>query len=347
METQPVDLRSDTVTRPTAGMRRAMADAEVGDDVYGEDPTVRALEERTAELLGTEAAVFVPSGTMGNQIAIHLLADRGADVLLEAGCHVYVYELGAMAAWTGALPRVLQGERGLLDPGDVRRAVAPPVEYLARTRLLLLENTHNTAGGIVLRPERHAALVEAARDHELRVHLDGARLLNAAVALGRPPAELTAGVDTVMVCLSKGLGAPVGSVLCGTAALMREARIVRKRMGGGMRQVGVLAAAGLYALEHHVERLAEDHARAARLARALAELGPFRIDPATVETNIVVTAVDPVEDAPTILRALAERGVLAGGMGPGRIRFVTHLDVDDVGLDRAIDALREVAAGVA
>jgi threonine aldolase len=335
-----VDLRSDTVTRPTAAMRRAMAEAEVGDDVYGEDPTVRALEETAAAMVGHERAMFVPTGTMGNQIAVHLHAPRGSDVLLEAGSHVYNYELGGMAAWSGALPRVLHGEEGLLDPGAVERAVSPATYYMARTRLLVLENTHNHAGGVVLPPDRQRALLATARGRDLAVHLDGARLFNAAAALGRAASELAAGFDSVMVCLSKGLGAPVGSVLCGSQGFVQEARVVRKRMGGGMRQAGILAAGGLHALRHHVDRLVDDHRRARRLAETLASLPGFRIDPHRVETNIVIAGVEPAERLPSVLEGLRARGVLAGGMGPGRIRFVTHLDVDDAGLDRAVEALR-------
>jgi len=339
-----VDLRSDTVTRPTAEMRKAMAAAEVGDNVYGEDPTVRRLEETAAARVGCQAALFVPSGTMGNQIAIHLYASPGTDVLLEAGSHVHRSELGAMAAWTGATARALAGEDGLLSPGEVERAIAPPAYYVARATLLVLENTHNFAGGVVLPQERKEALVAVARRHGLAVHLDGARIFNAAAALGLPAAEVAAGCDTVMFCLSKGLGAPVGSLLCGSREAMEEARVVRKRLGGGMRQAGILAAAGLVALERHVDRLAEDHRRARRLAEAVAELPGCVLDPAGVRTNIVIAAVEPGERLPALLEALRGQGVLAGAMGPGRLRLVTHLDVDDAGIGRAVAALRTVAA---
>jgi threonine aldolase len=339
-----VDLRSDTVTRPTPAMREAMARAEVGDDVYGEDPTVRRLEERAAELTGHEAALFVPTGSMGNQIAINLQTRPGSDVLVEQGSHVYCYELGAMAAWSGALPRVLRGRRGLLEPEQVAAAIAPEIYYMAPSALLVLENSHNHAGGVVLPPALLESLVAAARKGGLRIHLDGARIFNAAAALGIDARRLAAGVDTVMFCLSKGLGAPVGSMLCGDAELMGEARVVRKRMGGGLRQAGVLAAAGLHALEQHVGRLPEDHARAARLARALAELPQFEIDPATVQTNIVIAALRRPGDTDRLIAALRAEGVLAGAMGPGRIRFVTHLDVDDAGLERALRVLRALPA---
>jgi threonine aldolase len=339
-----VDLRSDTVTRPTTRMRAAMASAEVGDDVYGEDPTVRRLEETAAARLGTESALFVPSGTMGNQIAIHLQAPRGSDVLVEASSHVHRSELGAMAAWTGATARALAGEDGLLAPEVVEAAVPPAVYYLSPARLLVLENTHLHGGGVPLPQDRKEALLAVARRHGLAVHLDGARLFNASIALGVPVAALAEGCDTVMFCLSKGLGAPVGSMLCGGRALLAEARAVRKRLGGGMRQVGILAAAGLVALEDHVERLHEDHARARALAVALAGLPGFDVAPERVRTNIVLAGVRPPLEVPVVLEALRTRGVLAGAWGPDRIRFVTHLDVGDEALGKAVDALRAVAA---
>ena len=340
MSAAPVDLRSDTVTRPTPAMRQAMAEAEVGDDVYGEDPTVRALEERAAATVGTEAALFVPSGTMGNQIAIHLGARPGTEVLVEGGSHVYNYELGAMAAWSGAMPRPLEGEAGVLDPDEVERRGKAKPYYHSRVSMLVVENTHNHAGGTVTPVAVKDALLRAAAACDLETHLDGARIFNAAAALGTSARELAAGFDTVMFCLSKGLGAPVGSVLCGSRDRMRDARVIRKRLGGGMRQAGVLAAAGLHALEHHVERLGEDHARAKRLASALADHPAFRIDPRSVVTNIVIAEVAPAWTVERVLDTLEREGVLAGGMGPGRVRFVTHLDVDDAGVERALSALR-------
>jgi threonine aldolase len=249
-----------------------------------------------------------------------------------------------MAAWTGATARALPGEDGLLSPEALEQAIGSPAYYTAKARLLVLENTHNYAGGIVLTQDRKEALLAVARRHGLAVHLDGARLFNAAAALGRSARELAAGCDTVMFCLSKGLGAPVGSMLCGSAETIAEGRVVRKRLGGGMRQAGILAAAGLVALDRHVQRLAEDHRRARRLAEVLAELPGFRLDPSRVTTNIVISAVHPPERLPAVLEALRERGILAGAMGWGRLRLVTHLDVDDEGLARAVDALRTVAA---
>ncbi len=337
-----VDLRSDTVTRPGPEMRAAMAAAEVGDDVYREDPTVEALEVEAAARIGHEAALFVPSGTMGNQIAIHLLAPRGSEAIVEAGSHVYNYELGAMAAWSGVLPRVLRGSRGCLDPDEVRETGRPRAYYDSRVTLLLVENTHNHAGGTVLRPEAAAALLAAARDRGLAAHLDGARIWNAAAALGVPAASLAEGFDTVMFCLSKGLGAPVGSLLCGSRARIEEARVVRKRMGGGMRQAGVLAAAGLVALRANTARLVDDYVRARRLAEVLEATPTLRIRSEDVETNIVIAEADPPSLDAEWIGALRERGVLAGGMGHGRIRFVTHLDVDDAGLERAADAIGAV-----
>ncbi len=337
-----VDLRSDTVTKPTPAMRRALADAEVGDDVYGEDPTVARLEERAAELIGHEAALFVPTGTMGNQIAVNIHTRPGTDVLLEAGSHVYLYELGAMAAWSGAVPRPIEGRNGMLDRELLAAAVPPDVYYLAPATLVVLENSHNHAGGRVMNPELHDELVAEARGLGLHVHLDGARIFNSATALGVDADELAKGVDSVMFCLSKGLGAPVGSMLCGSRDLIRQARVVRKRMGGGMRQAGVLAAAGLYALDHHIDRLADDHARAGRLAEAVADNPLFELDPSTVETNIVIAALRRPQCGARILEDLKSRGVLAGAMGEGRIRFVTHLDIDDAALDRAVAALSEL-----
>jgi threonine aldolase len=338
--TSLIDLRSDTVTRPTPAMRRAMAEAEVGDDVYGEDPTVNRLQEEAAARVGFEASLFVPTGCMGNLIAVQLLARRGTEAIVETGSHVYNYELASMASLAGVLPRVLPGAGGVPDVLEVERACRPKSYDDAAVSLLLLENTHNHAGGTVLAQDAKSTLLEAARRHGVRAHLDGARLFNAAEALGLPAASVAQGFDSVMFCLSKGLGAPVGSMLCGGASFIEEARVARKRLGGGMRQAGVLAAAGLVALREGVDRLADDHARARRLAEALAGLPGFDIDPTSVVTNIVIAAVDPPDSTGERLEALRAHGVLAGTMGRGRIRFVTHRDVDDAGIDRAIDALR-------
>ncbi|HUC43350.1 MAG TPA: GntG family PLP-dependent aldolase [Candidatus Sulfotelmatobacter sp.] len=335
-----IDLRSDTVTKPSAAMRRAMAEAEVGDDVYGEDPTVARLQEEAAAAVGFPAALFVPTGTMGNEIAVQLLARRGTEAIVDADSHIYNYELAAMAAGAGVLPRVLRGTRGAPDADEVEIECRPKPYYDAPVSLLLLENTHNHAGGTVLPQSRKAALLDAARRHGVRAHLDGARIFNAATALSESAAAVASGFDSVMFCLSKGLGAPVGSMLCASAELIREARVIRKRLGGGMRQAGVIAAAGLVALRENRERLADDHVRAKRLAEALAATRGFRIDPAEVETNMVIVEVDPPERAEAVIEDLKARGVLAGMMGYGRVRFVTHLDVDDAGIERAIRALR-------
>jgi threonine aldolase len=335
-----VDLRSDTVTRPSAAMRRAMAEATVGDDVYGEDETVNALQEEAAALMGFEAALFVPSGTMGNLIAVQLHAQRGTEAIVEAASHVYNYELASMAALAGVLPRVVRGVRGFPDPAEVELLCRKKSYYHAPVTLLLLENTHNHAGGAVLPMERKDGLIAAARRHGVPVHLDGARVHNAAVALALSPAEVVAGFDSVLFCLSKGLGAPIGSMLCGTSGFVEKARVARKRLGGGMRQVGVVAAAGRIALRDNISRLAEDHARARRLAEALVGVPGLRVDPAGVETNIVIAEVDPPEAVADWLEYLRARGILAGTLGRGRIRFVTHLDVDDDGVDRAIALVR-------
>ena len=332
-----VDLRSDTVTRPTPAMRRAMAEAEVGDDVYGEDPTVRRLEERAAELMGFDAGLFVPTGTMGNQIAVHLHTVPGSEVVGDAGCHVFNFEMGAMAALSGALPRPVPSPDGIPDPGAVERAIQPPAGYRTPTRLLLLENTHNLAGGRVLPAKRMRELVAVARRHGIAVHLDGARIHNAAAALGVPAAELAEGCDTVMFCLSKGLAAPVGSLLVGSAEAIAEARRIRKLFGGGMRQAGVLAAAGLVALDEMRLRLAEDHATARTLAGRIAALPAFDLDPATVETNIVFFGLRPEfpQSAAEFVGRLREHGVLAHALGPDRIRMVTHYEIGPDDIDHA------------
>ncbi len=332
-----IDLRSDTVTHPTPSMRRAMAAAEVGDDVYGEDPTVRRLEERAAALLEREAALFVPTGTMGNQIAVHLHTVRGSEVVGEAGSHVFNFEMGAMAALSGALPRPVPTEDGILEPEQLERAIQPRAGYRTPTALVLLENTHNLAGGRVTPLARMRELVGLARRYGLPVHLDGARIHNAAAALGVSAAELAAGCDSVMFCLSKGLAAPVGSMLVGDAAFIAEARRIRKMFGGGMRQVGVLAAAGLVALEEMLPRVAEDHATARRLAELIAEVPAAVLDPGSVETNIVFFSLAP--GSPLTAAELVERlrveGVLANALGPDRVRMVTHYEISMEDVERA------------
>jgi threonine aldolase len=333
---QPIDLRSDTVTRPTPEMRRAMAGAEVGDDVYGEDPTVNRLEARAAEVLGMEAALFVPSGTMGNAIAIRILTQRGDEVLVERRSHVVRYELSGMSVLSGVLPRMVDAPGGHLTPEHVRAAVAPRAYYKSDVSLVVLENTHNLGGGTVQRVEEVQAVVAAARECGFRVHLDGARIWNAAVALGVPPSALAKGVDTVMSCLSKGLCAPVGSVLASSRERIEEARRARKLLGGGMRQAGILAAAGLVALDTLVPRLAEDHANARLLAEALGRGEGVRVTP--VETNIVVAALEG-RSAPDVVGVLRREGVLANAMDASTLRLVTHRDVSREDCERAAAAI--------
>jgi threonine aldolase len=333
----PIDLRSDTVTRPTRPMRHAMATAEVGDDVYAEDPTARRLEERAAELLGKEKALFVPSGTMANQIAIALHTRPGDEVIIGEGAHSYFYESGAAPALWG-VQFAVAGKGGLFTAAEAEAAIRPAAYYMPRTSLVAIENTHNWGGGIVFPQDDVLAIAKLARTRGLAVHLDGARIWNAAVATGRSAAELAAPFDTASACFSKGLGAPVGSVLAGSAADMERARRLRKMLGGGMRQVGILAAAALHALEHHRERLAEDHANARALAEGLAEIPGVTVDLARVQTNIVMFE-SPRPATEVVARAL-ERGVLLHAFGPTRVRAVTHLDLDRAAVDRALVEIR-------
>ncbi|MBI3092342.1 MAG: aminotransferase class I/II-fold pyridoxal phosphate-dependent enzyme [Candidatus Tectomicrobia bacterium] len=338
-----IDLRSDTVTKPTAGMRRAMAAAEVGDDVFGEDPTVNRLQAVAAELLGKEAALFVPSGTMANQLAIRCQTELGDEVLIERGSHPFNYEVAGAAAISGVQLIPLDGRRGLLDAAQIAAAARPPAAYLAPITLLCLENTHNRGGGSVYTLERLTAVSEAARRRGLRVHLDGARLFNACVATGTPAADFARCAESVSFCLSKGLGAPVGSVLAGPRQLIARAVRFRRMLGGGWRQAGMLAAAGLYALEHHVERLAEDHANARRLAEGLATIEGVLLDPATVETNIVVFDIAGAGlEVNTAVARLAEAGVRLVPFGPTLLRAVTHLDLRRGDIERALHLMRQV-----
>jgi threonine aldolase len=333
---KPIDLRSDTVTRPTPEMRKAMAEAEVGDDVYGEDPTVNRLEARAAEALGMEAALFVPSGTMGNAIAIRILAERGDEVLAERRSHVVRYELSGMSVLSGVMPRMVDAPGGHLTPAHVRAAVAPRAYYKSDVSLVVLENTHNLGGGTVQGVEEFQAVVAAARECGFHVHVDGARIWNAAVALGVEPAALARGADTVMACLSKGLCAPVGSVVASSRERIEKARRARKLLGGGMRQAGVIAAAGLVALDTLVPRLAEDHANARLLGEALARGRGVRVAP--VDTNIVVATLEG-RAAPDVASALSEAGVLAIAMDALTLRLVTHRDVSREDCERAAAAI--------
>ena len=342
---KPIDLRSDTVTRPTESMRRAMASAEVGDDVYGEDPTINRLEELGAEMVGHEAALFMASGTMGNATAVMTHTGKGDEVLLESEAHIFYFEGGGAALLAGCQTRTIPGTRGILDPADVSAAVRPENVHFPRTGLLCLENTHNRGGGTCISPERTRELAAAAHAHGVPVHLDGARVFNAAAAAGVDVRELTRPVDSVQFCLSKGLAAPVGSLLAGDADFIREARRMRKALGGGMRQAGIIAAAGIVALEEMVERLPEDHARARRLAEALDSMDPFTVDLETVQTNIIIFDVDPAFDtAANFCSDLAALGVRANPTGAQRIRFVTHYEIDDDDVNTAIDCISEIVS---
>lgn len=335
---KPVDFRSDTVTQPGEAMRRAMAAARVGDDVLGEDPTVRALEERIAALLGKERALFVPSGTMGNQLALRAQSQPGQQLICHVDSHVQRYEGGAPAALSGLQVSCVHDAHGNLPWDAIAPLLGDPDDvHAAEPAILSFENTHNRCGGRVLDADLARASADRAHAQGMRVHLDGARLWNAAVASGSSPAELAAHADTVSVCLSKGLGAPVGSLLAGSAATVRRAHRLRKQWGGGMRQAGILAAAGLFALDHHLERLAEDHARARRLA-AQAEHPELRVV-GPPDTNIVLFDVVSGRDATAIAGDLARAGLLVSTSG-ARVRMVTHLDVDDGDCDRALDLLR-------
>ena len=337
-----IDLRSDTVTRPTPEMRRAMAEAEVGDDVYGEDPTVNRLQEAAARLLGFEAALWVPSGVMGNEIAIRLLTRPGDEVLVEERSHVVQYELAGIAALSGVQPRVLSAEDGVLTPAIIEEARRPYAYYRSDATLAVLENTHNLAGGTVYTVEQTRDAVAACRAAGMRVHLDGARLWNASVALGVPPRALAEGFDTVMVTLSKGLCAPAGSLLLASRERIEEARRVRKQLGGGMRQVGILAAAGLVAIETMIPRLHEDHAHARLVGDALAAVSGLRVPP--VRTNIAV-GVLPRPDAPAVVAALRDRGVLATAMDARTLRLTTHHDVSRADCEHAAALLLETLRG--
>jgi threonine aldolase len=343
MPTPIVDLRSDTVTKPSPAMRRAMHDAEVGDDVYREDPTVNRLQERAAETFGREAGLYVVSGTMGNQTAIKVLTRHGQEVVCEERCHIYNFEMAMMTAFSGVLPRTIRAEDGILTWGLIAPHIRARNDYRARTGLVELENTSNLAGGSVYPLEISTDIVERAHAAGLPVHLDGARIFSASVALGRSVVDLTKGFDSVMFCLSKGLGAPVGSVLVGSKEFIEEARIVRKMLGGGMRQAGVLAAAGLIALEEGPKRLHIDHANAKFLAQGLAEIPGIKIDPSKVVTNILFLDVSGTGlTSYEISKRLAAQGILANGTTPQIMRMVTHLDVDRAGCERALKVLREI-----
>jgi len=339
-----IDLRSDTVTKPTPAMRRAMAEAEVGDDVYGEDPTVNRLQDRAAEIFEKEAAIFVPTGSMGNQTAVKIHTKPGQEVVIEERGHIYNYEMATMSAFSGVLARPVRSNdgSGILTWDEISGAVhRDAAYYVAPTGLISLENSHNLAGGSVLTRDRTEDICARAHEMNIPVHLDGARIFNAAVALGETVAALAGPADSVMFCLSKGLGAPVGSMLLGSRAFIDEARVIRKMLGGGMRQAGVLAAAGLIALEEGPKRLPEDHANAKRLAEGVAELPGVKIDPERVITNIVIFDVSETGiSADEICARLLERGVLAAGFGTA-IRMVTHFDVSKAEIETALTEIQK------
>jgi threonine aldolase len=341
-----IDLRSDTVTQPTPAMRQAMAQAPLGDDVYGEDPTVNRLQEMAANMLGKEAGLFVPSGTMGNLAAILAHCQRGDEAILGDKAHTFLFEAGGISALGGVHSHQIPNQSdGTLDLEDIENAIRPDDPHHPITRLISLENTHNRCGGVALQAGYTRQVAELARRHNLRLHLDGARLFNAAVALQTSPKELAGPADSVTFCLSKGLCAPVGSVLCGSHDFIRRAHRIRKQLGGGMRQAGVLAAAGIVALESMVDRLSEDHRRAACLAEGLAIIPGLQIDPGSPQTNMVflnITEQAPYATAREVAEQLEQRGVRAGVVGSKRFRLVTHYWIDDAAVDQAIAAFSEV-----
>ena len=344
MASQYLDFRSDTVTRPTPAMRRAMAEAEVGDDVMGDDPTVNRLQRRIAEMLGKEAALYVPSGTMSNLIGVRVHCRPGDEMICEAGCHIYYYEQGGYAQLSGVAARTVPGRYGVMQVDQLHDLIRPADAHYVRTRLVTIENTHNRGGGRIQPYETVEAICRWAREHRLATHLDGARLFNAAVATGIEASRWAQHFDTVSVCFSKGLGAPVGSALAGPRDLMHEAHRHRKVLGGGMRQAGVIAAAALFALEHHVERLADDHANAQRLAEGIRSIDELRLEPEQVDTNLVFFRVDPaLGTAAEFSAKLKERGLLMLATSATTIRAVTHLDVNQRDVDRALEILREAA----
>ena len=340
-----VDLRSDTVTRPTPAMRRAMAEAELGDDVYREDPTVNRLQERAAEIFNREASLFVPSGTMGNQTALKVQTQPGREVICEARAHIYNHEMGMMGAFSGVVPRTIVADDGIMRWEQIEPLIRRRSDHQASTGLVELENTSNLAGGSVYPIAISDEICDGAHQRGLPVHLDGARIFNASVALGCSVVELTRKFDSVMFCLSKGLGAPVGSMVVGSKDFIEEARLVRKMLGGGMRQAGILAAAGLVALEESPRRLYIDHENARFLAERLAEIPGVKIDPAKVTTNILFFEISASGlTAQEVSKRLSAQGVLANPTSASTIRMVTHFDVDRAGCERAIITVRDILA---
>lgn len=343
MSEKLIDLRSDTVTKPTEAMRAAMQSAEVGDDVFQEDPSVIRLQERVAALLGMEAALFVPSGTMSNQICIKAHTQPGDEMLCETNCHVYNFEAGGPAVLSGVMCRTFEGEFGILDLAQLEDKVRPVNDHLVRTRVVCLENTHNRGGGRIFPLDKIKSISAWAHQHELIMHLDGARLWNAVVATGVPAADWCSQFDTVSVCFSKGLGAPVGSALAGTAEFVTRCRRIRKLFGGGMRQAGVIAAAAQHALDHHVDRLADDHRNAKLIGDAIAEVPGLRLKPPTIETNLIWLEVEPeLGSARDVASLLRQHGILVHTPGPQTIRACTHLDVSNADAEFVAETIRKV-----
>lgn len=339
-----IDLRSDTLTQPTPEMRQAMASAPVGDDVFSEDPTVNELQDRVAKLLGKEAALLVPSGTMGNQLGVRLHCGAGDEFICDLNCHIFQYEQVVHTQLFGISANVVETDDGMLTPSHLTDRIRPDSIHTPATRLVCLENTHNRLGGRLMPLEQVAEVCTAAKEKGLARHLDGARLWNAAVATGTTPADWAQHFDTISVCFSKGLGAPVGSAIVGTLEHIEQARRHRKALGGGMRQAGILAAAALYALDHQYERLAEDHQHAAQLAEAIRQTGPFQLVADRCDTNLVLFDIDPTwGNADRFLGLAQQEGLLALDMKPHRIRLVTHLDVDEKQVDDACQIILELA----
>lgn len=336
-----IDLRSDTVTQPTPAMREAIANAPVGDDVFGDDPTINELEAYVANLLGKEAAVYMPSGTMTNQVALRVHTEPGDEVVLESEAHIYYYEGGAPAALSGLMCRLVTGQKGIFNAADLRAVLRPSDSHFPRTRLVCLENTHNRGGGRIFPLQTIQDIAQVCQEHQLKLHLDGARLWNACVATGIPEAEYAAPFDTVSVCFSKGLGAPVGSALVGSKAHIERARRFRKMFGGSMRQVGIIAAGALYGVKHHRDRLAEDHANAKLLAEALHQIDGIEIDPADVQTNLLYFQT-PTVSAPLLVQQLEEAGVLVLATGENSIRAVTNLMVTRQQIEQVPDIVTSV-----
>ncbi|MEN3008417.1 low-specificity L-threonine aldolase [Pseudothermotoga sp.] len=337
-----IDLRSDTVTKPTEEMRRAMAQAEVGDDVYGEDPTVNELERISAEMFGKEAALFVPSGTMGNQVSIMAHTQRGDEVILEADSHIFWYEVGALSVLSAVMPHPIKGRNGAMDPEDVRKAIRPKNIHFPRTSLIVIENTHNRSGGKVIPIENIKAIRNIAKEYDVSVHIDGARIFNASVASGIPVKEYAKYADSVMFCLSKGLCAPVGSLVVGEKQFIEKARKARKMLGGGMRQAGILAAAGIVALTKMVDRLKEDHDNAKFLATKLKEIG-YVVNPEEVETNMVILETSNLSvDASRFVKIMEENGILSNTISESSIRLVTHKDVSRKDIEEALNIFEKL-----